>query len=51
MNLNNQTISDDEIDLIEIILTLWKEKYLILIITLFFTVAGYIYGTLQPKVY
>ena len=51
MNPNNQTIHDDEIDLREIILTLWKEKYLILIITLVFTVAGYIYGNLQPKVY
>ena len=51
MNPNNQTIPDDEIDLKEIILTLWREKYLILIITLVFTVTGYIYSTLQPKVY
>lgn len=54
MNPNNQTIPDDEIDLKKIILTLWKEKYLILIITLVFTVAGFIYGILQlkqPKVY
>ena len=51
MNPNKQTIPDDDIDLREIILTLWKEKYLILIITLVFTAAGYIYGTLQPKVY
>jgi len=51
MNPNNQTISDDEIDLREIILTLWKEKYLIFIVTLVFTVAGYIYGNLQPKIY
>jgi LPS O-antigen subunit length determinant protein (WzzB/FepE family) len=51
MNPSKQTIPDDEIDLREIILTLWKEKYLILIITLVFTVAGYTYGTLQPKVY
>lgn len=51
MNVNNQTTLDNEINLREIILTLWKEKYLILIITLTFSVAGYIYGTLQPKVY
>ena len=51
MKRNKQTIPDDEIDLREIILTLWKEKYLILIITLVFTIGGYVYGTLQPKVY
>ena len=51
MSPNKQTIPDDEIDLREIILKLWKEKYLILIITLVFTVAGYIYGTLKPKAY
>ena len=45
MNPNNQTIPDDEIDLKEIILTLWKEKYLILIITLAFTIGGYIWDT------
>jgi LPS O-antigen subunit length determinant protein (WzzB/FepE family) len=51
MKSKNQTLSDDEIDLKEIILTLWKEKFLILIITLIFTVAGFIYGTLKPKVF
>ena len=51
MNPDNQTIPDDEIDLRELILRLWKEKYLILIFTLVFTVTGYIYGILQPKVY
>jgi len=51
MKRNNQTLPNDEIDLREIILTLWKEKFLILVTTLIFTVTGYIYGTLQPKVY
>lgn len=51
MNSDKQTIADDEIDLREIILTLWKEKFLILIITLTSGVAGYIYGNLKPKVY
>ena len=51
MNTTNRTYADDQIDLKEIVLTLWKEKFIILIITLIFTVAGYIYGTLQPKIY
>jgi len=51
MNPNNKTIIDNEIDLKEIVLTLWKEKYLIIIFTLTFAVAGYIYGTLKPTVY
>jgi LPS O-antigen subunit length determinant protein (WzzB/FepE family) len=51
MKSKNQTLYDDQIDLREIILTLWKEKFLIFIITLIFTVAGFIYGTLQPKFY
>lgn len=51
MNSNNQSIADNEIDLREVILTLWKEKFFILIITLIFTVAGYIHGTLHSKVY
>ena len=51
MSLNKKTITDDEIDLKEIILTFWKEKYLILIFTLIFSVTGYIYGTFQTKVF
>ena len=51
MKPNNQTISDHEIDLKELILTIWKEKYLILIFSLIFSVLGYIYGTHQSKVF
>lgn len=51
MNLKNKIIPDNEINLEEIILTSWKEKYLILVITLIFAVSGYIYGVSKPKVY
>lgn len=51
MNPNNQTIPDDEIDLKEIILTLWKEKILIFVITLLFTFLGFFYQAFKPKVY
>jgi LPS O-antigen subunit length determinant protein (WzzB/FepE family) len=51
MNPKNQTLPDEEIDLRIIILTLWKEKFLIFIITLIFAVAGYIYSANQSKVY
>jgi LPS O-antigen subunit length determinant protein (WzzB/FepE family) len=42
---------DDEIDLSEIIKTLWNEKILILSISLIFMVIGYVYGALQPNIY
>jgi len=51
MKSNNKLLSDDEISFKEIILKLWKEKFKIFIITLIFSIVGYIYGTLQPKVY
>ena len=51
MKKNNPYLADDEIDLREIIKTLWNEKILILSISLFFMVIGYVYGALQPKVY
>jgi LPS O-antigen subunit length determinant protein (WzzB/FepE family) len=51
MNPNNSFIKDDKIDFIEIILTLWKEKFFILVTGFIFAVVGYIYGTLQPNVY
>ena len=51
MNTKHQRFADDEIDLRKVILILWKEKFIILIITLIFTVTGYIYNTLQPKDY
>ena len=46
MNLSNKEFVNDEIDLREIILKLWREKFLIIIISIIFTLAGYIYGAL-----
>jgi LPS O-antigen subunit length determinant protein (WzzB/FepE family) len=51
MKRNSRILQDDEIDLGEIIKTLWNEKILILSISFFFMVAGYVYGALQPKIY
>jgi LPS O-antigen subunit length determinant protein (WzzB/FepE family) len=50
MKKNNSYI-DDEIDLSEIIKKIWNEKILILSISFIFTVAGFVYGVLQPKIY
>jgi ABC-type multidrug transport system fused ATPase/permease subunit len=47
----NNSYLEDEIDLSEIIKALWNEKILILSISLFFMVAGYVYGALQPNIY
>jgi LPS O-antigen subunit length determinant protein (WzzB/FepE family) len=47
----NNSYLEDEIDLSEIIKTLWNEKILILSISLVFMVMGYVYGALQPKIY
>jgi capsular polysaccharide biosynthesis protein len=47
----NNSYLEDTIDLSEIIKTLWNEKILILSISLFFMVAGYVYGALQPNIY
>ena len=44
-------LNNNEIDLFELIRQLWKEKIIILFISLIFTVAGYLYGTVQPKIY
>jgi LPS O-antigen subunit length determinant protein (WzzB/FepE family) len=51
MKRNSRILQDDEIDLSEIIKALWNEKILILSISLFFMVVGYVYGALQPKIY
>ena len=51
MKKESRIAQDDEIDLGKIIKTLWNEKILILSISLFFMVAGYVYGAFQPKVY
>jgi LPS O-antigen subunit length determinant protein (WzzB/FepE family) len=51
MNPNNSFIKDDKIDFEEFILTLWKEKFLILVTCFIFAVVGYIYGAFQPNSY
>jgi LPS O-antigen subunit length determinant protein (WzzB/FepE family) len=47
----NNSYLEDQIDLREIIKTLWHEKILILSISLIFMIVGYVYGALQPKIY
>ncbi|MBD2859279.1 LPS O-antigen length regulator [Spongiibacter sp. KMU-158] len=42
---------DDEIDLKELFLVLWKGKFLIIAITAFFAVAGVIFALMKPNVY
>lgn len=49
MNPNNQIIETDEIDLGEIIRKLWKEKLLILSISLIFSISAYVYSVSKPK--
>ena len=44
-------LNNNEIDLNELIRQLWKQKIIILFTCLFFLAAGYLYGTLQPKIY
>jgi capsular polysaccharide biosynthesis protein len=52
MKQTKQTIlNNNEIDLDELIRQLWKQKIIIFFISLFFSAAGYLYGTLQPKIY
>ena len=51
MNSNNQTIETDEIDLGEIIRKLWKEKFLILSISLIVSALAYINVAFKPKTF
>jgi LPS O-antigen subunit length determinant protein (WzzB/FepE family) len=49
MNLNNQTIETDEIDLGKIIRKLWKDKFLILSVSLIFSLLSYLHISQKPK--
>lgn len=51
MNSNNQTIKTDEIDLGEIIRKLWKEKFLILSISLIVSALAYTNVAFKPKTF
>ena len=41
--------NDDEIDLRELLISLWNQKLLVLLITIVFTVAGVVYAFLAPE--
>jgi LPS O-antigen subunit length determinant protein (WzzB/FepE family) len=49
MKKNNTYLADDEIDLRDIIQKLWKEKILILSISIICGLLGYFYGLSQPQ--
>jgi len=49
MKKNNTYLVDDEIDLGNIIKSLWKEKILILSISIICGLVGYFYGLLKPQ--
>jgi LPS O-antigen subunit length determinant protein (WzzB/FepE family) len=51
MKPNNSSTQNDEIDLFELISTIWKKKFLVVGISLIFAIAGYIYSSNQPKIY
>ena len=51
MSTKKTNFQDDEINLSEIILYFWKQKFLILGFSLTFLIVGFIYGVLQPKIY
>lgn len=52
MKTNNPSKkNDDEINLKEIILTVWSEKFLIISFSLIFLIIGYIYGDKRNKIY
>lgn len=46
-----QATAQDEIDLRELLLVLWRQKLLVLIVTLTFAVAGIAYALLAPQVW
>jgi LPS O-antigen subunit length determinant protein (WzzB/FepE family) len=49
MKKNNTYLADDEFDLGDFIKLLWREKILILSISIIFGLAGYLYASLQPQ--
>ena len=49
MKKNNTYLADDEIDLGNIIKSLWKEKILILSISIIFSLLGYFYALSKPQ--
>lgn len=51
MSTTQEQYQEDEIDLRELFKTLWKNKLLILTITLIFSIAGIMYAFFAPKVW
>ena len=49
MKKNNSYLADDEIDLGDLVRTLWREKILILSISIICGLAGYLYASFQPQ--
>jgi LPS O-antigen subunit length determinant protein (WzzB/FepE family) len=49
MKKNNLYIADNEIDLRDLIIKIWKKKTLILSISIIFGLAGYFYTLLKPQ--
>ena len=51
MKINKSFIKDDDIDLLELLRKIWKEKVFLITASLLFMLVGYVYGLLQPKIY
>jgi LPS O-antigen subunit length determinant protein (WzzB/FepE family) len=49
MKKNNPYITDDEIDLADLVRTLWREKILILSISVICGLLGYLYASFKPE--
>jgi LPS O-antigen subunit length determinant protein (WzzB/FepE family) len=49
MKKNNSYLADDEIDLGDLVRTLWREKILILSITVICGLLGYLYSSFKPE--
>lgn len=49
MKKNNPYLADDEIDLGDLLRTLWREKILILFIIIICSLLGYLYGSFKPE--
>lgn len=51
MDINNKLINEDEIDLVEIVKKLWRNRRFIIKVTLVFAVLGFIVAISTPNVY
>jgi LPS O-antigen subunit length determinant protein (WzzB/FepE family) len=49
MKKNNSYLTDDEIDMGDLIKSLWREKILILSVSIICGLAGYLYASFQPQ--